>query len=95
MDKSLALDTIKIVEHPAINLTLHELGIISDIEIDENEVNVTFLFPFPNIPIADNLINSVAIPVQNLGFNFNHRIKIMDDQQRHHFLELEKQAWRG
>lgn len=95
MDKSLVLNTIKIVEHPAIDLTLHELGIVSNIEINDKEVNVTFSFPFPNIPIADNLINSVAIPVKNLGFEFKHRIEIMNDQQRHHFLELEKQAWRG
>lgn len=95
MDKSLAIGAIKIVEHPAINFTLHELGIVSEIEIIENEVNVTFSFPFPNIPIADNLINSVATPIKNLGFNFKHRIEIMNDQQRHHFLELEKQAWRG
>ena len=40
------------VGHPAINYTLTELGILSEIDLIENTVEVVFAFPFPDIPIA-------------------------------------------
>lgn len=88
-------EAITNVMHPAINLSLTTLGIVKDIKISEEKAEVTFAFPFPNIPIEEQLINSVKIPVTNLGTEFKYQVVIMTDEQRQKFLQLEASAWKG
>ncbi len=83
------------VMHPAINFSLIELGIVKEITADEKTVYVTFAFPFPNIPIEGALVNSIAEPVKQAGFGFDHTIIIMSEQEKAKFMEMEQQAWRG
>ncbi|MBN1251627.1 MAG: DUF59 domain-containing protein [Bacteroidales bacterium] len=82
------------VGHPAIDYSLIELGILTDIDLENNKVDVVFAFPFPNIPIADQLINSVAIPVKNMGLEFNYSIRGMNDEEKTMFMTLESQGWK-
>ncbi|MBN1984690.1 MAG: DUF59 domain-containing protein [Prolixibacteraceae bacterium] len=91
-------DVLKIlsqVKHPAINLSLIELGIATDIEMVDNEVLVTFAFPFPNIPIADKLINSIKQPLAENGLTMEYIVRLMKEEERKRFLELENSAWTG
>lgn len=81
--------------HPAIDLSLITLGIVKDVKISDKKVEVTFAFPFPNIPIADQLINSIKIPVTNLGVAFNYQVVIMTEEEKQKFLQLEASAWKG
>lgn len=83
------------VMHPAIDLSLTDLGIVKDIKISSEKAEVTFAFPFPNIPIADQLINSVEIPVTNLGAKFHYQVVIMTEEEKQNFLQLEASAWKG
>lgn len=83
------------VMHPAINLSLTTLGIVKEIKISDKKVEVTFAFPFPNIPIGDQLINSIKIPVTNLGVEFDDQVVIMTEEERQKFLQLEASAWKG
>jgi len=83
------------VEHPAISYSLIKLGIVTNVELIENKVILVFAFPFPNIPIADALINSIAQPIYEMGLEFEHSIRIMTDDERNKFLQLEAEAWRG
>lgn len=83
------------VMHPAINLSLTTLGIAKEIKISDKKVKVTFAFPFPNIPIGDQLINSIKIPVTNLGVEFDDQVVIMTEEERQKFLQLEASAWKG
>ena len=57
LSKENLIDAISQVGHPSINFSLVELGIIQDIQVVDKTVKLTFVFPFPNIPIADVLIN--------------------------------------
>ncbi len=88
-------DTISVIKHPAIDLSLQELGIVKEVKIEENKVTVIFAFPFPDIPIGDQLINSIGNPVKNLGYNFDSKIVIMTEAEKQKFLELEASAWKG
>ncbi len=88
-------NAIKDVMHPAIDLSLLELGIISDVLFAGGTAQVVFAFPFPNIPIADQLIGSIAAPIQKLGVDFEHSIRIMSESEKARFLQLEGQAWKG
>lgn len=89
------IDTISKIPHPAINLSLTELGIVQDIELYKNEVIVTFAFPFPNIPIADKLIASVNKAVENMGLQLQYIVRVMKKGEKEAFLKMEKEAWIG
>lgn len=88
-------NAIASVKHPAIDLSLTTLGIVKDVKVTDEKAEVTFAFPFPNIPIASQLINSVKQPVVNLGVDFDYQIVIMTEDERQRFLELENSAWKG
>ena len=89
------IEVISSAEHPAINYSLYELGIVKDIEVGDNVVKLKFAFPFPNIPIADTLINSVAAPLQNSGCTLEYEIVLMTDEERAKFMQMEAEAWKG
>jgi metal-sulfur cluster biosynthetic enzyme len=83
------------VRHPAIDYSLVKLGIVQDIDLLENSVIVTFVFPFPNIPIADKLIASVVEPINRMGLKPEYIVRIMNEDEKARFLQLEKEAWTG
>lgn len=68
---------------------------MTDIRVENNELNVVFAFPFPNIPIADALISSVEIKAKEINLIFNYSICIMNEEEREKFLQLESEAWKG
>ncbi len=87
---------IAAVMHPAINYSLVELGMVQDIELyTEDLVIMTFVFPFPNIPIADKLIASVERVVKNQGLEMQYIIRVMKVDEKKRFLAMEKAAWKG
>ena len=89
------LKTIENVKHPAIDLSLLELGVVQNVEVENNKVKVTFAFPFPNIPIADMLINSIKQPIIGLGAEVEDAIVLMTEEEKQRFLMLEQSAWKG
>ena len=89
------LEVISGVKHPAIDYSLLDLGIIKDIEIEDKTVGLKFAFPFPNIPIADTLIDSVKIPLNNIGYNLFTDIVLMTDEEKARFMKMESEAWKG
>jgi len=89
------IDVISKVQHPAIAYSLLDLGMVKDIEIENNEVKVTFVFPFPNIPIADQLINSIAQPIKSIDLDMKYTVVIMTEDEKQKFLQMETEAWKG
>ncbi len=83
------------VSHPAINYSLTKLGIVKDIELNDDTVILTFAFPFPGIPIADRLISSISEPVEAMGLKLEYIVKIMNEEEKATFLQLEGEAWKG
>ena len=55
---------IKNIKHPAINHTLYDLRILNNIALNDETIEITVTFPFPNIPIADQIINSICNPLK-------------------------------
>ncbi len=95
MDKEIVLNAINLVEHTAINATLKELGILSKVEIEDNKIKAEFAFPFPNIPIKDTLIGSVQIIAESFGYEFIVAERLMTEEEKQHFLEVEHANWKG
>jgi metal-sulfur cluster biosynthetic enzyme len=83
------------VNHPAINDSLQHLGIIQSTQIKDENVEVVFAFPFPNIPIADQLIGSVARPLSEIGVQMKYRIVVMTEEEKARFMQLEAEGWKG
>ena len=64
------------------------MGIVKDINIINNKISVVFAFPFPNIPIVELLVNSGSKTVLENGFEFNHRIVLMSEDEKSKFMQL-------
>jgi len=95
MTQEEVIQALSRIEHPAISYSLIKLGIVANVELIENKVTLVFAFPFPNIPIANALINSIAQTVYKLGLEFQYSSRIMTDEERNRFLQLEAEAWKG
>ena len=89
------LKVIALVEHPAINATLKELGILSKAEVSGEILKVEISLPFANIPIKGDMIGSVQILAESFGFKFLHTERVMNEEEKQYFLEVEKANWKG
>jgi metal-sulfur cluster biosynthetic enzyme len=95
MTREEVVNVLSKVEHPSISYSLMKLGIVTDVELVDNKATIFFAFPFPDIPIGEDLVNSMAEPVEALGLIFDYDIRIMTDYERRTFLKLETEAWKG
>ncbi len=94
-NKQDVINAISNVQHPAIAYSLLELGIVKEVDLKENTASVIFAFPFPNIPIANQLIKSISAPIESLGIDFEHSIVIMSEDEKNKFMKMETAAWKG
>jgi metal-sulfur cluster biosynthetic enzyme len=95
MDFFKIIQTIESIQHPAIATSLINLGMLEEIDFEDNKVKATFVWPFDNIPIKDKIIDSVKIPLKNLGLELEYNERVMNENEKEKFLELEKKYWRG
>ncbi|NQU80128.1 MAG: DUF59 domain-containing protein [Bacteroidetes bacterium] len=89
------VNAISKVRHPAIDFSLLELGTVKNVKLIGNTVGLEFAFPFPNIPIADQLISSIEKPIQDLGLLPVYKVTVMTEEEKGKFMEMEAQAWKG
>ena len=89
------IDAISGVQHPAISNSLLNLGIVKEVELNNNVANIIFAFPFPNIPIADQLVYSIYEPIKAIGVDFNYDIVDMTEEEKAKFMQLETEGWKG
>ncbi|RLC49609.1 MAG: metal-sulfur cluster biosynthetic enzyme [Candidatus Cloacimonadota bacterium] len=90
-----AIEIIKGVEHPAINHSLYDLGIIKSYEIKENNVQIVVALPALNIPIIDMLINSFKHPLEAMQAKVEINTIVMTQEELQKFLAMEQNAWKG
>jgi metal-sulfur cluster biosynthetic enzyme len=91
------LETLKTVKHPAINLSLIDLGILQDIQIVDNKSKATLAWPFDLVPpaVKQIIVNSVKNAIKPFGVNFEYKEKIMNNEGKQKFLQLEQENWKG
>ncbi|NQT65160.1 MAG: metal-sulfur cluster biosynthetic enzyme [FCB group bacterium] len=90
-----AIEIITGVEHPAINYSLYDLGIIKSYEINENNINIVMALPALNIPILGMLIQSIEQPLVAINVQVNFEKVIMTQGEIQKFLAMEQNAWKG
>jgi len=85
------------VMHPAISRSLVELGMVKDVALKHDVVTLTLVLPALNIPasVKDYLINSLRTAVAKLGVEVEVETTEMDEEERHSFLAMEQESWKG
>ncbi len=93
------IEALEKVEHPAIAMTLLDLGILRNPEvIPDGKVTLTLVLPFPNVPdnVCNHFVNSMAAAEQSAGGKLTKvNLAIMNEEERKNFLTKEQQNWRG
>jgi len=76
------------VMHPEMKRNLVELGMIKDVAAENSEVTVTLALPFMEIPIKDNLVQSVREAVKELDADLEVQVDLveMGQQERAAFM---------
>ncbi len=97
MDYAKIIEAIESVKHPAINAPLTTLGILQDIDIEDNKVKGTLVWPFDMVPphIKQIIITSIQNALKPFNLDFEYTERIMNEEERNKFLELEKKYWKG
>ncbi len=98
INKDEIIEIINNVEHPEIANTLNELGMLDEIDLDDETrvVSLTLLLPMLNIPVSvrDMILNSIAAAIKNKGSKLSVSFAVMNEEQRQHFFSLSKKNWK-
>jgi len=75
------INIINLIEHPYINSSLKELGILSYMKIDATKI--TAIFALPDITMSDrkDLANSVKIIAESFGYKFEYDFRPMNKEE--------------
>jgi Mrp family chromosome partitioning ATPase len=83
------VDALREVMHPEIEQRdLVGLGMIRDVSVKDEQVMLTLVLPFKEVPIKDDLVSSVREAVTSLDANLEVEVKLaeMDQQERAAFM---------
>ncbi len=101
MEKSYTNDEIKAIidtiEHPEIAVTLTELGMILDVALSGNTVNVAMALPMMGIPevVRKALVESIRQPLAERSLGLNVQFFEMTPEVRDTFFTLSRANWKG
>lgn len=93
--KQKAIEIITGINHPAINNTLYDLGIIKSYEIKDRNIEIVMALPTLNIPILNMLIQSFKQPLEAMKSKVNVQTIVMTQEELQKFLTMEQNAWKG
>ena len=88
------------IMHPVIERNLGELGIIKDISVNAENVNITMALPFvgisdKDISIREQVVNSVREAIKKLGGKIELKQTEMDQAELQAFLAMERETWKS
>ena len=85
------------VEHPEIAVTLTELGMINDANVEGTTANVTMALPMLGIPemVRNALVESIREPIEELGLQLAVQFVEMTPEIRTKFFTLSQANWKG
>ena len=91
-----AIKALSRVMHPEIDYSLVELGMIKEVAVQQDSVNVTVNLPFPEIPIRDLLVQIVkdGIAEADRAAEVKIDFAVMDQAERGEFQRKAQQRWK-
>lgn len=63
------INALKKIKDPEINMDIWSLGLIYDMEINENKPNIKMTFTSPMCPFGPQIVNSVKNEIKKLGYD--------------------------
>ena len=76
------LNELRQVMHPEMKRNLVELGMIKDVSAKDDDVTVTLLLPFKEIPIKDDLVRDVRGAVKALDAELQVQVDLVEMSQQ-------------
>jgi len=97
MNEEAIIQAIQRVQHPQINCSLVDLGIVQDIKVGEDGVSLKVVLPFLGIPtvIRDYMVHSLQEAVAGFDAKLEIEVTEMTPAERQRFLTLEQQNWKA
>jgi len=97
MNEEAIIQAIQRVEHPEINYSLVDLGMVQDIQVSEDGVSLKLVLPFLGIPtvIRDYMVRSLQQAVAGFDAKFEIQVTEMTPAERQRFIALEQQNWKA
>jgi metal-sulfur cluster biosynthetic enzyme len=91
------IQAVQRVEHPEINCSLVDLGMVQDIQVSGDQVSLKLVLPFLGIPIAvrDYMVHSLQQAVAGFDAELEIQVTEMTPAERQRFLTLEQQNWKA
>lgn len=85
------------IEHPEIDETLMNLGMILDVALDKNDVKVAVALPIFNISntVKDILVKKINNPIQSMGLKPDIQFFEMTPELREKYIITAKKKWKG
>ena len=82
--------------HPEIDYSLVDLGMIKQVGLEPETVNITLNLPFPGVPIKDYLVQIVkdAIAKQDGVAEVEVRFATMNEAEREDFRTKARDKWK-
>ena len=77
INKEEIINCIKTVEDPEIPVNLYDLGLIYNIEIDNNNINIDMTLTNPNCPVAGSMPENVGKAIESIENISSINIKLV------------------
>jgi len=97
MNEEAIIQVIQQVQHPQINCSLGDLGIVQDIKVSEDGISLKLVLPFLGIPavIRDHMVHGLQQAVAGFDAELGIEVTEMTPPERQRFLTLEQQNWKA
>ena len=97
MDKQKLIDVLSQVEHPEINNTLAELGMVKDVRVEESKASLTLALPMMGIPeaVRDHMVNTLKKAASDEGVELDVGLAEMTPEERERFFTMGQQNWKS
>ena len=84
-------------QHPSINASLPQLGMVSDVKIEDNKVHLKMKLPFAGIPenVRNIMVGNIQDVLNPFGMNIKIHLAIMNEEEKQKFLQIENANWKG
>lgn len=84
-------------EHPSINASLPQLGMVTDVKIEDNKVHMALKLPFAGIPenVRNIMVGNIQDVLNPFGMNIKIHLAIMNEEEKQNFLQIENANWKG
>ncbi len=84
-------------QHPSINASLPQLGMVSDVKIEDSKVHLKMKLPFAGIPenIKNIMVGNIQDVLNPFGMNIKIHLALMNEEEKQNFLQVENDNWKG